>query len=101
MQGEVLIYGTHSELIGRGVDTTQLLGLIKEGDEKKEEEDFSYEDNDVEDQDGETANQQHKGMCVLLSLSLSVSLSSSDIFTCLCSADHSSVTIKELYLSSV
>ena len=41
------------------MDTKQLLGLIKEGDEKEAKREFSYEDLDVEDQDGETAN-QHK-----------------------------------------
>lgn len=48
-QGEVLIYGSHSELVERGVDTKQLLGLIKEGDEKEKKDEFSYEDADIEE----------------------------------------------------
>ena len=48
-QGEVLIYGSHSELVERGVDTKQLLGLIKEGDEKEKKNEFSYEDADIEE----------------------------------------------------
>ena len=57
-QGEVVIYGSHSELIERGVDTKQLLGLIKEGDEKQSKNEFSYEDVDVEEQIERKTDQQ-------------------------------------------
>ena len=69
-QGEVLIYGSHSELVERGVDTKQLLGLIKEGDEKQRKDEFSYEDTDV----GVPTEQQLKPEKCNLRLSLENSL---------------------------
>ncbi len=45
------MYGSHSELLERNIDTTQLLGLIKE---KKEDEEYVYKntDEDCDDDDG-------------------------------------------------
>ena len=40
IQGEVEIYGSHSELSERKIDTKQLLGLIQE--KKREQDEFSY-----------------------------------------------------------
>ena len=41
-----MICGSHSELVEQGVDTKQLLGLI---DEKEKKDEFTYEDDDVDD----------------------------------------------------
>ena len=40
VQGEVHIYGSHSELAGKNIDTTQLLGLIHQKSDERDE--FAY-----------------------------------------------------------
>lgn len=41
------VYGSHSELAVKGVDTMQLLGLIGEGKEREKHDSFVYKDNTV------------------------------------------------------
>ena len=57
VQGEVHMYGTHAELEERGVNTTQLLGLIKTEDEEDKEFEYDDEESDIEEED-------KGGMCI-------------------------------------
>ena len=49
-QGEVHIYGSHSELSERNIDTTQLLGLIHQKEDERDE--FAYKDDDSDGMHG-------------------------------------------------
>ena len=40
VQGEIHIYGSHSELADKNIDTTQLLGLIHQKSDERDE--FAY-----------------------------------------------------------